>query len=507
MIDFKYKPDGEVLKEFMKDDTFFRGIRGPVGSGKSVACCIEVFRRALGQAKSADGIRKSRWAIIRNTNPQLRTTTIKTWLDWFPENEWGKFNWSVPYTHRIKKGDIDLEVIFLALDRPEDVKKLLSLEVTGIWINEARELGKSIIDACTMRVGRYPSMREGGPTWTGVIADTNAPEEDHWWPIMSGEVPVPDHIPREQAKMLVKPTNWRFYTQPSGMVEIKDEDGEIEDYAPNKVAENVKNMLKSYYPNLVQGKTKSWIDVYVMNRLGTIQDGKPVYAMFVTDTHVAKEEIPVAASLPLYVGIDFGLTPAAILGQKVRGRWLIQSEIVAIDMGIVRFAEVLREELATRFPDCSDVLIFGDPAGDFRAQTDESTPFHILRGAGLRAVPAPSNSVDLRLEAVSSQLNKMSEGKPAFLLDRRCSTLIKGFEGGYSYRRMEVSGERYADKPDKNMYSHIHDALQYLLLGAGEGRSLMTNQKPAQATVVQRNFDVFARTNKPRRRQGLWARM
>jgi len=507
MIDFKYKPDGEVLKEFMKDDTFFRGIRGPVGSGKSVACCIEVFRRALGQAKSADGIRKSRWAIIRNTNPQLRTTTIKTWLDWFPENEWGKFNWSVPYTHRIKKGDIDLEVIFLALDRPEDVKKLLSLEVTGIWINEARELGKSIIDACTMRVGRYPSMREGGPTWTGVIADTNAPEEDHWWPIMSGEVPVPDHIPREQAKMLVKPTNWRFYTQPSGMVEVKDEDGEIEDYAPNKVAENVKNMLKSYYPNLVQGKTKSWIDVYVMNRLGTIQDGKPVYAMFVTDTHVAKEEIPVAASLPLYVGIDFGLTPAAVLGQKVRGRWLIQSEIVAIDMGIVRFAEVLREELATRFPDCPDVLIFGDPAGDFRAQTDESTPFHILRGAGLRAVPAPSNSVDLRLEAVSSQLNKMSEGKPAFLLDRRCSTLIKGFEGGYSYRRMEVSGERYADKPDKNMYSHIHDALQYLLLVAGEGRSLMTNQKPAQATVVQRNFDVFARTNKPRRRQGLWARM
>ena len=507
MIDFKYKPDGEVLKTFMKDDTFFRGIRGPVGSGKSVACCIEVFRRALGQAKSADGIRKSRWAIIRNTNPQLRTTTIKTWLDWFPEHEWGKFNWSVPYTHRIKKGDIDLEVIFLALDRPEDVKKLLSLEVTGIWINEARELGKSIIDACTMRVGRYPSMREGGPTWTGVIADTNAPEEDHWWPIMSGEVPVPDHIPREQAKMLVKPTNWRFYTQPSGMVEVKDEDGEIEDYAPNKVAENVKNMLKSYYPNLVQGKTKSWIDVYVMNRLGTIQDGKPVYAMFVTDTHVAKEEIPVAASLPLYVGIDFGLTPAAVLGQKVRGRWLIQSEIVAIDMGIVRFAEVLREELATRFPDCPDVLIFGDPAGDFRAQTDESTPFHILRGAGLRAVPAPSNSVDLRLEAVSSQLNKMSEGKPAFLLDRRCSTLIKGFEGGYSYRRMEVSGERYADKPDKNMYSHIHDALQYLLLGAGEGRSLMTNQKPAQATVVQRNFDVFARTNKPRRRQGLWARM
>jgi hypothetical protein len=507
VVDFKYKPDGEVLKFFMKDNTFFRGIRGPVGSGKSVGCCVEVFRRALEQKKGPNGIRKSRWAIIRNTNPQLRTTTIKTWLDWFPETEWGKFTWSVPYTHHIKKGEIDLEVIFLALDRPEDVKKLLSLELTGIWINEAREIPKSIIDACTMRVGRFPSMKDGGPSWTGVIADTNAPEEDHWWPIMSGEVPVPDHIPREQAKMLVKPDNWQFFTQPAGMLEVRTEDGEIEDYEPNPHAENRNHMMKSYYPNLIRGKTKSWIDVYVMNKLGAIQDGKPIYPMFATEAHVAKEEVPIAANLPVYVGLDFGLTPAATIGQKVRGRWLIQQEIVAIDMGIVRFAEVLRQELATRFSAASEVIIYGDPAGDFRAQTDESTPFHILRGAGLRAFPAPSNSVDLRLEAVSSQLTKMVEGKPAFLMDRRCVQLIKGFEGGYQYKRMEVSGERYSDKPDKNMFSHIHDALQYMMLGAGEGRALMNTQKPAMPVVAKRNFDVFNSTKAQRRKPSLWSRL
>ena len=498
MINFKYKPDGEVLKSFMKDSTFFRGIRGPVGSGKSVGCCIEVFRRALEQQKGSDGLRKSRWAIIRNTNPQLRTTTIKTWLDWFPESDWGRFHWSVPYTHHIKKGEIDLEVIFLALDRPEDVKKLLSLELTGIWINEAREIPKSIIDACTMRVGRFPSMRDGGPSWSGVIADTNAPEEDHWWPIMAGEVPVPDHIPREQAKMLVKPDNWNFFTQPCGMLEAKDEEGEIQDYKENPKAENQKNIIGNYYSNLIRGKTKSWIDVYVMNRLGHIQDGKPVYPMFAGEVHIAKEEIPIAANAPVYVGIDFGLTPAAVLGQKVRGRWFIQSEIVAIDMGIVRFAEVLRQELATRFSAASEVIIYGDPAGDFRAQTDESTPFHILRGAGLRAYPAPSNSVDLRLESVSSQLTKMVEGKPALLIDRRCPQLIKGFEGGYAYKRMEVSGERYADKPDKNMFSHVHDAAQYLFLGAGEGRALMNNQKPLQPVVAKRSFDLFSRPKKKR---------
>ena len=506
MTSFKYKPDGQVLKDFMKSDVFFRGLRGPVGSGKSVCCCVELFRRALQQKKTEGGVRKSRWAVIRNTNPQLRTTTIKTWLDWFPEEEWGKFLWSVPYTHHIKRADLDIEVIFLALDRPEDVKKLLSLELTGIWINEAREIPKSIIDACTMRVGRFPSMKDGGCTWTGVIADTNAPEEDHWWPIMSGEIPVPDHIPKEEAKMLVKPNNWLFFTQPQGMKETKNEDGNIEGYVPNESAENSLNMRKDYYPNIVQGKTKSWIDVYVMNRLGSIKDGKPVYGNFVTDMHVSKEEIPVAAGVPVYVGLDFGLTPAGVIAQKVRGRWLILQEIVAFDMGIVRFAELLRQELASRYS-TNEVIIFGDPAGDFRAQTDETTPFQILRGAGLSARPAPSNDVSLRLESVSAPLSRMVDGQSGVLIDMRCRTIIKGFEGGYQYRRMQVSGERYDDKPDKNHFSHIHDAVQYLMLGAGEGRAILSNQqhapKPFQAST---NFDVFTRKPK-QRRQGLWSRM
>jgi hypothetical protein len=108
---------------------------------------------------------------------------------------------------------------------------------------------------------------------------------------------------------------------------------------------------------------------------------------------------------------------------------------------------------------------------------------------------------------VSSSLNKMVDGKPAFLIDRRCPTLIKGFEGGYQYKRMQVSGERFDDKPEKNMYSHIHDALQYLMLGAGEGRQLISGQKPLTAFNARSEFDVFTRKPKQQKRQGLWARM
>ena len=491
---FSYKPGGEVLKAFMKDNSFFRGLRGPVGSGKSVCCAVEIFRRALQQEPGRDGKRKTRWAIVRNSYPQLRTTTIKTWLDWFPEDVWGKMLWHPPpYTHHLKRGDVEMEVIFLALDRPEDVKKLLSLELTGVWINEAREIPKTIVDACTMRVGRFPSMKDGGPTWYGVICDTNAPDEDHWWPIMSGEVPLPDHIGREEALMLVKPDTWNFYNQPGGMVEEKDQDGTLQSYKLNPKAENRSNLTPQYYPDIIKGKAKSWIDVYVLNKFGSLSDGKPIYPMFTDELHIAKEPILPVAGLPIIIGMDFGLTPAAVFAQNMRGKWLILDELVAEDMGIVRFAELFRKEFAANFP-AMQAMVYGDPAGDYRAQTDERTPFQILRTAGIKAYPAGNNDVALRLEAVSGALNRLIDGQPGFIVDKKCVNLIKGFRGGYQYRRMQVSGaERYEEKPNKNKFSHVHDALQYALIGGGEGRNLLSSGRNTRPVVARQSFDVFSR--------------
>ena len=75
-----------------------------------------------------------------------------------------------------------------------------------------------------MRVGRYPSMRDGGPSWYGVIADTNAPDSEHWWPILAGETVLPDYLTKQEAKMLVKPDNWTFFIQPPAMHEILDKE-------------------------------------------------------------------------------------------------------------------------------------------------------------------------------------------------------------------------------------------------------------------------------------------
>ena len=338
-------------------------------------------------------------------------------------------------------------------------------------------------------------MRDGGATWYGVIADTNAPEEDHWWPIMAGDVPVPDHLSREETLMLVKPDNWSFHTQPSAMKEVKDNEGQLQSYKFSELCENQKNLTPKYYENIVKGKTKGWIDVYVMNRLGSLEEGKPVYPNWAEEVHLSVEPLKVG-TMPVFIGIDFGLTPAAVFGQKYpNGKWAILQELVCFDMGISRFSELLKHEIAKHYRGL-DIEIFGDPAGDQRAQTDETTPFQIMRQNGLKGRPAPSNDVALRIESVETTLGRLIEGKSGFLLDYRCINLKKGFNGGYHYRRLQTSGDRYDERPNKNRYSHVHDALQYLLLGAGEGKQL-TSGKGMKSTVVKtRGWNIFDKKKK-----------
>jgi len=440
-IDWSYAPPGPVVRKFMQSGAFVRGIRGPIGSGKSTACVMDLLARAMAQAPSPDGIRRSRWAIIRNTYPELKTTTIKTWHQWVPP-EVGRWQAEGPPTHHIRTRDVDIEVMFLALDRPEDIRKLLSLELTGAWINEAREVPKAILDALTGRVGRYPGAMLGGATWCGVIMDTNPPDSDHWWYRLAEEM---------------HPEGYEFFSQPAGD-------------APG--AENVDNLPPGYYARAKAGKDEDWIKVYVRGEYGFVQDGKPVVHEYRDHVHCA--DLDPLPKVPLMVGIDFGLTPAAVIMQRRPNgviAWL--DELVAEDMGARRFGEVLKAKMARDFNGFA-VEFVGDPAGDQRAQTDESTPFIMLRAVGVPARPASTNEFNVRREAIGAPLSRMVDGSPGMVVHSRCTTARKGLAGGYCFRRVQVAGhERYHDVPEKNRFSHVVDAGGYGMLGLGEGSAVM----------------------------------
>jgi len=449
----EYTPSA-TLSKFHASNALVRGIRGPFGSGKSVGCCWELWTRALEQRANKDGIRKSRGLVTRNTYGELTSTTIKTWLDWFPEERFGKMVHGAPIVQmcRWEAEDgtkVELEMMFLALDRPEHVKKLLSLDITFGWMNEAREQPKAILDALTGRVGRYPRAEDGGATWSGVIMDTNSPDDDHWWYDLAETNCPPE---------------FKFFSQPAG---------------DSEEAENLDWLLQTpetmklpcghpqrrarghmYYERLKAGKTSEWIKVYVKGQYGTVHDGKPVYPEWNDSLHT-KEIYPVQG-VKLVIGVDFGLTPAAVITQSdARGRLLVLDEICAEDMGFRQFLEdALIPYLITNYPAWWNkkddmIILIGDPAGDQRAQSDEKSCFQEARAKKLKIRAAKSNNWLPRRGAVAWFLSKLASGQPMFLLDTACGVLRKGFNGGYKYRRIKVTGEeRFTDEPAKNKYSH-----------------------------------------------------
>jgi|TARA_R100000030_G_C3251852_1_gene123202 hypothetical protein len=496
-LDFSTSP---TVWKFLQDKSFVRGLMGPVGSGKSYACAAEIMIKAVNQVQSPrDGIKYSRFVVVRNSYPELRTTTIKTWQELFPENIWGAFRWSPPLTHHIKlpardnAPGIDCEVIFLALDQPKDVRKLLSMELTGAWVNEARELPKAVIDGLTHRVGRYPTKADGGSSNRFIIMDTNPMDDDHWWYRLA-----------EKEKMKGK-FAWKFFKQPGAVEEVVQEElpenpeangfvfSSGKWWMQNPNAENKKNLTAGYYEQTLLGKNLDWIRCYAQGKYTYVQEGKPVMSEY-DDTLMTEDYIEPDIQYPIQVGVDFGLTPAAIFGQKLaNGQWVILHELVTFDMGLERFGYLLKGELETRFPKF-DVLVWGDPAGQKRDEIFEVTAFDHLRTIGLVARPTATNDFRVRREAGAAPMNRLIQGKPGLVVDKRCKRLRKALSGGYHFKRVQISGgERFKDQPNKNEHSHVGDAFMYLLLGGGEHKRLTRGgNKNFTASVASADFDIFA---------------
>lgn len=251
--------------------------------------------------------------------------------------------------------------------------------------------------------------------------------------------------------------------------------------------------MKPGYYQQTAGKSPEWIKVYFDGEYGYVLDGKPVYPEFTDSFHVTDWATPLPG-VEIRVGIDFGLTPAAAFVQRdVLGRWRVIDELCAVDMGISRFADLLNAKIQSEYAGFN-FAFYGDPAGDQRAQTDEKTPFMILRAKGIQCLPARTNDFNLRREAVAEPLMRIIEGKPLLSIHPKCRQLRKGMAGKYNYRRIQVVGdERYHDKPDKGIYSHICEALQYVMIESGSNPTLSVAQQknPTQPFVATVDFNPF----------------
>lgn len=463
-------PLGPIASAYYLDNSEVAVIEGPVGSAKTTASCLRLHRHALAQTPSLDGWGRTRFAVVRQTKPQLKDTTMVTWKRVFPENEYGVIEAMAQTWKFHPEGHpwpIEAEFIFRALDDPDDVANLLSLEVTGFYMNEVREADETIIGHLRQRC-RYLNS-ERAAVWRGWIGDTNSWDMDHW---------LEDRLATHPR------AGWKHFRQPGGM-------------DPN--AENLENLEQTeetlklpfndprrrergrvYYTKALEDYSTDEARVYVHAERAPLKSGKPIYTEFRDRTHISTFELD--PRIPLRIGYDFGRTPAAVIGQRTTlGRYLIRHELCGVDIGIKAHAEELKRFLAEKFPQGYEVeLLTGDPAGETK-EGDEETAFTRLKAAGFEmAAPASTNELSLRIETVQNAFRLMREGDPMLVIHPECKMLRRACIDGYHYRKLQVAGNRYSDQPNKNAWSHPGEALQYFLLGSGEGRVVVRRHHGAR---------------------------
>ena len=445
-------------------------IKGPFGSGKSVGCMSDIVFKASNMPFWHNGIRRSKWLFVRNTAGQLETTTLQTWLAWFGDLDATllpkrRGDPVLTYIHRFKdyRGWVEMEILFLGLDKLKDTGKIKSLDITGAYINEVSEINKDIFELIIGRCGRYPTDTFCKELyWKGVIADTNPPMLESW---------VHRDFDIEQ-----KP-GYILLNQPPAL--LKNEKGEWEN---NPERENAKAM-GNYWLDNSRVWSEEKIKVYCLGQYGVFNTGKVVYPEYNDDIH-SVPDLELIKGAPLYLSFDFGLTPCCLIAQQsYTGQIRIVREVCGYDMGLQSFIDdLLLPVLGREFSGYEIEYVTGDPAGNKGVDTDQNTCFNILNEYWpTRCEPAVTNDIMPRLEASKYLFSKLVNGKPLVIVSRKgAPTFRTGLLGKYIFKLMNLTAEkRYKDVPDKNEWSHTQDAFQYIAL-------YFTNllKKPAQVADV-----------------------
>lgn len=483
-----WKSPGPVSSRFMAATGRVQVLNGPVGGGKTTTVLVKSIKLAQLQRPSprraitgADGLRRPvrmfKLCIVRDTYRALWRSTLPSWWKLMPRHigVWeGAANG--PASHRINftlpDGSIaEFIADFLAIGDNSVEDAMRGYEPTAFYLNEFDRLHWEVYLWCRTRWSRYPSMADGGPSWYGILADCNAPQIG---------TPLYDEI------FLRTPEDVELFRQPSGL---------------SPEGENLQNLAGGYYTEMVRGMPETLIDRMIRNRPGFSLAGKPVHPEFNDQAHVADHELEAVPGIPLILGFDAGLDPAAIIGQKLgNGRWHILDEVVSEHgTGAIRFSRNLNELLRERYGDWQlqplgdyaptwqrpgealsrgKIRGWADPSAQWGAdrQEAEQTWIELVSyHTGIRIEPAPSNDTTTRREGLRRVLTLMPDGKPAFVLSPRCQTVRAGLNGGFHYRKMNLAAaveDRWTDEVEKNSFSHPCEALEYLMLGGGEGAEI-----------------------------------
>lgn len=432
-----------TIGRFIHDRSRVQLLLGPIGGGKTTGVLMKLLLIAHAQKPNQAGQRKTRFACVRNTRPQLRDSVLKTVFDWMPPNGstvvWRESDMTMILRIALDDGTfVHSEILFRALDDEQDARRLLSVEFTAVWLSEFREIPLQLLTDALSRTGRYPSAADGGATWHGVLGESNMPVRGSEW-FTYLETKRPSYAIR--------------FIQPSG---IADD------------AENTANLPPDYYSVLMEGTTLAWQQSHILSEYPDSLDGKAVWAQsFSYARHVSKTTLaPLVGSFAptILLGVDQGRSPAGLFSQvQPNGKLLVLREVSASGLGMDRFAsEYLRPIVVQHYPG-HQILVVIDPAGTYKSQNDDDSPADVLRRAGFKVIPAPTNAIDRRLDAVDRLLIQ-NDGLEIDGVN--CPILVSAMASDYRFK-LKKNGEAEETPEKKHPISDLADALQYTALIAG----------------------------------------
>lgn len=466
-----YIPSGSLLEYHKNNKMIGRIIMGPFGSGKSTANCAEILFNSVLIPPMKDGVRRSRWAVIRNTMGELETTTLLTWLDWF--RNLGEVTVSkkpilkVSHKFNYNNQPIEMELLFLGLDREPDKQKLDSLEITGAYPNEIRHLSEGVYLHLFGRSGRYPAQDDidftvksplvdrvvkDGITRHGVrkmvFGDTNPPDVDHWI-YNNFEVNKNDVI--------------EIHHQPPAL--LKDEENNWQD---NEKRDNYTHVSLDYYISSAAAHNwdEEYVKVYCLGGYGIISYGKNVFPEYNDGLHCV-DEVEIIPDQPVLVGWDFGVTPACLIAQiSSTSQLRCIKEFTTERSSVQSLARNFVMPWLSKNMEGYTIISKGDPANP-SAQTDLKSCYQVLKEEGIPTRAAITNSIEARLNAVKDHFLTLLEGQPKIIISKfGCPVLRKSLIDKYCYERLRIIGEeKYKDTPIKSHpWSDIVDCLQYICL-------------------------------------------
>lgn len=491
----QYRPPGPVARRFIAEETASVAcLMGPVGSGGTSAALMKCAYWAAWQAPHPrDGIRRTRWIVIRRTYRDMERALLRTHKRWFPPDGFdgqvnpatgfpiNKFTGGTggqPAQHQLSWDladgtTVETEFLFGAIGDQDIEDFFRGFEFTGAVFDEFDLMEPEAIDMADQRVGRYPEVDAeagfAGATRVGIWGKMNAPSVAHWTYRRFVEEPL---------------DGYALFRQPGGL---------------DPGAENLPNLRggRDYYHRIAKGKEDWWVKRFVHNRWGYSRAGKPVFPEFNEDLHISKTKVPFVPAWTLQLGIDGGRTPCAIAAQTApNGQRRLIGEYVTDGAGATTFGRGLKRWLATEFPGAR-VKAWADPATGFAARDDEaerSWMVMVAAEAGLPIRPAPGNNeLPVRLEAVRQELVQLIDGAPALLVSPVCKVTIRGFLADYRFKKIQGSGGQYQEKPEKlHPVSDVMDAVQYVCLGdGGYAETLGRKSSGAAPVIAAHDFKVM----------------